>query len=241
MIYFLVPVYNEAINLPNLANELLALSLNEPACFVFSDDGSTDHSIAEIHRLFQNTRYIILGDGVNRGPGYAFNEGFNWILTQAYPKGRVVTLEADGTSDLSLLPVMLSLNDHGYDMVLASVYAQGGGFDNVSFLRLLASSVANLMFRFLFNIRVLTLSSFYRVYSISILDKIKAQRGGLIQEAGFISMLEILVNGLAAGARVIEVPMKLQSAKRKGKSKMKVFKTTADYFRFLIKRRLGSA
>jgi dolichol-phosphate mannosyltransferase len=240
MIYFLVPIYNESANIPNLANELLAIHLDDSVHFVFSDDGSLDQSVAEIHKLFRNTQYTVLGDGVNRGPGYAFNQGFKWILEKANKTDCVVTIEADCTSDLSLLPVMLSLNKHGYDMVLASVYAQGGGFDNTSFLRLTASSLANLIFRFLFGIRVLTLSSFYRVYTITILAKINAQHGELIRESGFISMLEILVNALKAEARVIEVPMRLHSGKRNGKSKMKVFRTTIDYFRFLVIRKFRS-
>ncbi|MCX8491872.1 MAG: glycosyltransferase [Cyclobacteriaceae bacterium] len=238
MIFFLVPVFNEEKNIPNLCRELSGLTLTEEFYFVFSDDGSSDSSKQIIQELFPASQFVILGDGINRGPGAAFNAGFEWILQQSkFSEDRIVTLEADGTSDLSILPVMLALNKMNYDLVLASVYAQGGGFDQTSFYRKFTSAVANFLFRFLFDVQVLTLSSFYRVYSISLLKKVKAKHHILIKETGFICMLEILVKSLKSDAKVIEVPMKLHSSKRQGQSKMKVFKTTLQYFKFLFKNR----
>jgi dolichol-phosphate mannosyltransferase len=238
MIFFLVPVFNEEKNIPNLYRELSRLNLTETFYFVFSDDGSSDSSKQIIRELFPASQVMILGDGVNRGPGAAFNAGFEWILQQSKSSDdRIVTLEADCTSDLSILPVMLALNKMDYDLVLASVYAQGGGFDQTSFYRKFTSAVANFLFRFLFDVQVLTLSSFYRVYSVSLLKRVKANHPALINETGFICMLEILVKSLKAGAKVIEVPMKLHSSKRQGQSKMKVFKTTLQYFKFLFKNR----
>jgi dolichol-phosphate mannosyltransferase len=238
MIFFLIPVFNEEKNIPNLYRELADFSLPEEAFFVFSDDGSTDQSKAIIEDLFKDNLFIILGDGINRGPGAAFNTGFEWILKESKSDSDcVVTLEADCTSDLSILPVMLMLNKMKYDLVLASVYAQGGGLEQTSFFRKFTSACANFLFRFLFNVQVLTLSSFYRVYSLSILQTIKKASPALIAETGFICMLEILVKCIKQGAEVIEVPMRLHSSKRQGQSKMKVFKTTLQYFRFLFKNR----
>lgn len=235
MIYLLIPIYNEEENLSNLYNELKNILPQEEKFFVFSDDGSTDNSISLIKELFAKLPHHIISDGINRGPGAAFNFGFEWILNHSKNDQDVIaTLEADCTSDISILPKMLAINKLGYDLVLASVYAQGGGFDKTSFIRKFLSSIANLMFRFLFDIKVLTLSSFYRVYSISILKKIKQEYGVIIKEHGFICMLEILAKAIKQKASIVEVPMILYSIKRKGKSKMKVMKTTFAYFRFLL-------
>jgi dolichol-phosphate mannosyltransferase len=235
MIYFLLPVFNEEGNIQNLFNELSQLSLSNDAYFVFSDDGSTDKTIELITAIFAGTKFKILGDGINRGPGMAFNTGFHWILSDSQNDSDiVVTIEADCTSDLTILPTMLTLNKLGYDLVLASVYAQGGGFDKTSFLRKFISAVANFIYRFLFDIKVLTLSSFYRVYKMSLLQKINDRfNGKIIEEEGFVCMLEILTKSIWCEARIIEVPMKLHSSKRVGKSKMKIFKTTYHYFRYL--------
>jgi glycosyltransferase involved in cell wall biosynthesis len=101
MIYFLIPTYNEEKNIPNLFAELQHLLPLEQKHFIFSDDGSSDQTISTIEQFFGSSATVI-GDGVNRGPGYAFNVGFEWILNHSSsPKDVVVTLEADCTSDVS--------------------------------------------------------------------------------------------------------------------------------------------
>lgn len=235
MIYIVIPVFNEEINLKRLSENLLDFPFEEDVYFVFSDDGSTDKTISTINNLFPTDRTVVLGDGKNRGPGYAFNTAFNWVLQNSRDNtDKIVTIEADNTSDLSVLSAMIGINKMGYDLVLASIYVQGGGFDNTGFIRGALSLIANLMFRFLFNIKVQTLSSFYRVYSVSLLKKINQKYTVFIKERGFICMLEILIKAINCDAKIIEVPMVLRSQNRMGKSKMKILKTTFQYFRFLI-------
>ena len=239
MIYIVIPIFNEEQNITNLYNELEGYSFEEDHFFVFSDDGSSDNTKQEIERHFPNEKTIVLGDGINRGPGAAFNVGFEWVIQHSkYDSDRVVTIEADCTSDLEILPVMLALNQLKFDLVLASVYAQGGGFDSTGFIRKFISSVANLLYRFVFDIKVQTISSFYRVYSVTLLKKIKSKYCNLIEENGFICMLEILTKAIHCEAKIIEVPMVLKSTKRLGKSKMKIVKTTMDYLKFLLKIKL---
>jgi len=235
MIFIVIPVYNEEKNLPNLYHELCNFSFEDSVYFVFSDDGSSDATVPLIKSLFSKTNTIILGDGINRGPGYVFNRAFEWVMNESKNTDDIVlTIEADCTSDLSILPNMLSINKLGYNLVLASIYAQGGGFYKTTFSRRLISTLANLLFRFLFNVQVLTMSSFYRIYSVELLNNIKQRYGVLISERGFICMLEILLKSISCNAKVIEVPMILNSNKRIGKSKMKIVKTMIEYFKFFV-------
>lgn len=239
MIFFLVPIYNESDNLPRLCSELRALELPDDRTYVFSDDGSSDNSREVIARLFSGTPYVIVGNHRNRGPGAAFARGFEWILSRGpQPTDLVVTLEADCTSDLEILPEMLMLAKMKYDLVLASVYAQGGGFEKTTLLRMISSAIANFGFRFLFGVKTLTLSSFYRVYRVSLLQKINNRFTPIIREFGFVCMLEILLKAIFEKARIIEVPMQLHSSKRTGKSKMKIARTTFRYFSFLLRVKL---
>jgi dolichol-phosphate mannosyltransferase len=236
MIYFVIPIYNEALNIPNLHEELMGVLKDEKVFYVFSDDGSRDGSADLLKREFEGNDFVVLGDGVNRGPGAAFNTGFEWVLEHSKNKeDLVVSIEADCTSDISILGNMVHIARMNFDLVLASVYAQSGGFEKTTFMRRLISAAANLIMRFAFNIRVLTLSSFYRVYHVDLLRKIKAKDQVLIREAGFICMLEILLKAIRCEARVIEVPTTLHSSKRKGKSKMKMLKTTRQYLGFLMR------
>ena len=235
MVYFLIPIFNEEQNLNLLSENLRSILPNENKFFVFSDDGSSDGSVEKIHQLFKGLDYAVLGDGINHCPGYAFNVGFEWLLNQSKDNSDiVVTIEADNTSDLNILYPMVCNNRMGFSLVLASVYAQGGGFDKTSFLRKLYSSIANLVLRFIFDIKVQTLSSFYRVYSIALLKRIKERHKVLIAETGFLCMIEILIKAIKSEATILEIPMMLNSAQRKGKSKMKVFKTMLSYIRFVL-------
>jgi dolichol-phosphate mannosyltransferase len=239
MIYIVIPIFNEEQNISNLYNELANFPFNEDHFFVFSDDGSTDNTISQLTKYFPQDKTIVLGDGINRGPGAAFNCGFEWVLENSKSNNDiVVTVEADCTSDLAILSDMIALNKMKYDLVLASVYAQGGGFDSTGFIRKFISSVANLLYRFVFDIKVQTISSFYRVYTVSLLKRIKIKYTNLIEENGFICMLEILTKAIHSEAKIIEVPMVLKSTKRLGKSKMKIVKTTIDYLKFLLKLKL---
>jgi len=234
--YILIPTFNEEQNIELLANNIKSTLLQSNVYYVFVDDSSTDNTVDMIERFFKNNNFTIIKKEKKIGPGDSFNKGFNWILSHSTNDDDIViTMEADNTSDISILMEMISISKLGYDIVLASVYAQGGGFSKTSFTRKIISFFANLLFRSIFNIKVLTLSSFYRVYKISILRKIKQYFSIIIAEKGFISMLEILLKSVKLNARVIEVPMILKSDIRKGKSKMKIFKNSISYVHFFLK------
>ncbi|MEM7040483.1 MAG: hypothetical protein AAF570_26190, partial [Bacteroidota bacterium] len=68
-----------------------------------------------------------------------------------------------------------------------------------------------------------------------LLKKIKANNKEIIEEPGFICMVEVLKKAIRENAHIIEVPMTLNSDARVGKSKMKVFKTMRNYIRFMFK------
>jgi dolichol-phosphate mannosyltransferase len=235
VIYVLCPIFNESQNIEELHRRLISDIKDHVRKFVFVDDGSSDKTVELINKFFYGTDFVVLGDGENYGPGYAFNLGFEWILNNSSNNDDVVlTIEADNTSDLKIFPVMIANCNLGYDLVLASVYAQGGGFGKTSFFRKVYSFMANSILRLVFDIKVLTLSSFYRLYKISLIKAIKEKNKDIITEPGFISMVEILIKAIKLEAKIIEVPMLLNSENRKGKSKMKIFKTILSYLRFLF-------
>jgi dolichol-phosphate mannosyltransferase len=236
MLYFVVPTYNEEMNIPELSDNLSNAMPDEGKFFIFIDDGSKDRTIEVINGSFPKDSVHIITKAENKGPGDSFNLGFEYLLGRDLSNtDLIVTIEADNTSDVKILERMILNARTGYDLVLASPYAQGGGFEDTTLFRKILSFAANTVLRFCFDVKVLTLSSFYRVYKPEILRVIKAKYGTIIEEPGFICMVEILIKAIRCKAEIIEVPMKLYSAKRKGKSKMKIFKTGRSYLKFLIK------
>ncbi len=238
-IYYLIPTYNEAQNIELLSNNLIRTLTTENKFYVFVDDNSNDNTIELIKKRFSSEQFKILEKDKQVGPGHSFNLGFEWILNNSKnDDDLIITMEADNTSDINILYQLVGNSNLGFSLVLSSVYAQGGGFDKTNLFRKIISLIANMVFRSVFNVKVLTLSSFYRVYKVSLIRKIKDQFNVIISENGFISMLEILIKAIKVNASIIEVPMILMSDKRKGKSKMKIIRNAISYLKFLFFKKL---
>ncbi len=235
MIYFLIPIYNEAQNIVNLRNNFIKLKFEEKIKILFIDDFSNDESVNLLNYYFKNFNYKIINKDKNKGPGDSFNLGFEWVLKDSNNlNDLIVTMEADNTSSFNILFEMLSICKLGFSIVLASPYCQGGGFKKTNLFKKTLSFFANMLMRTLFSLKLRTLSSFYRIYDIKIIRKIKEKYGNIVTQNGFVSMIEILIKAIKCNARVIEVPMILESGNRIGKSKMKILKTIIEYLKFLF-------
>lgn len=234
-IWVLLPVFNEAEEIIGWLTSI-KLSCQEfgEVQFVLSDDGSTDGLENAISNWDEKTNCVILGDGLNRGPGAAFDLGFRYILKHGNSADLVVTLEADGTADLSMLPNMLDALKEK-DQVLASVYLEGGGFSRTTWYRVGLSNIANGLTRLVLRLPFKTLTSFYRAYRWDALKTLADRFDPLIEETGFICQVELLHKSQLSGLRIAEIPTRVYSERRIGKSKMKLIKTAFQHLRFLMK------
>ena len=239
MLFFAIPIYNEEQNIPYLL-ESIGKKMNElkiPYKLVIVNDGSTDNT-KEIIQSYENKFPIkLLNHTTNKNVGGVFRTAFQYILERVKPGDVIVTKEADNTSDLSILPEMLQKIKEGSDIVLASCYAKGGGIKGTTFIRVFLSSVANLILRTVFPIKgVRTYSSFYRAYNAEVMKKaFKAYDNHLIDEAGFVCMVEMLVKLSRLPVKITEVPMILCCDFRKGKSKMNKTQTIFAYLGLIPK------
>ena len=233
MIYFILPVYNEAANLPELLSSLQrwAESRDEECHIIAVDDGSTDGS-AEILRAFRGFPVKLVHHSVNRGVSAVFQSGFRaWSEFATGPHDLLVTLEADNTSSLEILDAMVQRARSGCDVVLASCYAPGGEVVGTNLLRTILSFCANLILRCTPGMpAVYTFSSFYRVHRGPFAGRAMAAYGDrIIEEQGFVCVVEMLLKFGVMGASISEVPLRLDGAKRKGESKMRVVRTIRGY------------
>lgn len=236
---FVIPAFNEADNVPRLLADLEARPELFPAGsrLILVDDGSGDDTVA-VARAYRGMLPLeVLELGVNQGPGGAFRAGFAAAL-QDHPDGAlVVTLESDTTSDLAALEEMLRRARDGADLVLASVH-NGGRMLNVSAPRRVLSRGAGMVVRRALDLDAMTVSSFFRVYRASILERGHEAFGDdLITERGFACKAEILAKLVALGARVEEVTIDLDASRRVGESKMRLLPTLAGYMRLVAARR----
>ncbi len=241
----LIPAYDEAANLPYLFARLFPAldALRRPWELLIVDDGSTDETGALIGRLSRGRPVSVVHHSTNLGPGAAFVTGFCTLLDRVSDQAPIITLEADGTSDLTILPEMLSKFEQGADVVLASVYHPRGGLRHTAAYRRVLSGGANWMLRTLLDMPdIYTFSSFYRIYRAEILRRALNVYGlRLIEEPGFAAVVELLVRLRRMGARIEEVPMILDSTRRKGTSRMRVGRTVRGYLRVMARERLAMA
>jgi dolichol-phosphate mannosyltransferase len=233
-----IPVFNEAANVGRLLGDVSAAAADLCAAadcgrlrVLLVDDGSTDDTATVAGAIRGPFDLDVLRHAHNRGPGAAFTTAFAGLRPHLCDRDRVFTLEGDNTSRLDTARRMLLRQKEGYDAVLASPYAYGGGFRQTSLLRLLLSQVANGMLKGLVGIHgIHTMSSFFRLYTGELLRRLQKTFGpGIVERTGFESMVELLIKMILVGASISEVEMVLDSSRRVGPSKMKIGRTIRGY------------
>jgi dolichol-phosphate mannosyltransferase len=231
-----IPAFNEEANVPNLMHDLAARpELWRDGHIILVDDGSSDRTVEVARTHGRGLPLEVLEQGRNQGPGRAFDAGFRRALEIAGEDELIITMESDTTSDLDALEGMLFVASQDADVVLASHHA-GGQLANVSRHRRFLSKAASSAIRRGAGLDATTVSSFFRVYRASILRAGYAQHGDdLIREKGFACKAEILIKLSRMGARVAEVPVTLDWAKREGESKLRVLPTMAGYARLMTR------
>jgi dolichol-phosphate mannosyltransferase len=234
MIVFVIPAYNEERNLPQVIERTKRKmeELGYDYSMIIIDDGSTDSTKEIVSSLSKTLPIDLISYSPNRGVGEAFRKGFKRAVEVTKDGDVIISKEADSTSDLTVLQDMIQQVYGGFDLALASCYARGGGVIGTTVDRIILSKAANILTKMFLRIKTInTFSSFYRCYSSGLLRRAQALYGDkLIEEDGFVCMVELLVKLNAMGAKIVEVPMILDARGRLGKSKMKRWKTIRGYF-----------
>jgi dolichol-phosphate mannosyltransferase len=242
-LYVLVPMLNEAGNLPTLMASMRRMAAALPPHltprFLIVDDGSTDGTGDTAMKLAAGLDFTVLRHDERRGPGRAFATGFTHLAGHLGPDDYVATMEGDNTSRLELLSSMFARAREGYDVILASPYLYGGGIEHTTTWRVILSRMANVFVKEVLGLTGLaTVSSFYRLYRGSvILDLQRCYGPGIVERAGFECMVEMLMKMVYLRTTISEVPMTLDTSLRVGTSKMNVLRTVLGYLRLWPDRR----
>lgn len=241
MIRFVIPAYNEELNIERLFADLAPRVKELGARVIIVNDGSTDSTLAKIEEHRGDLNLRIVDHPRNLGLGTAINSGLRAALQESTDEDAIVTIEADCTSDLDDLPRMIELYEQDFDIVLASVYAPGGKIVGVGGWRLWASKSVSGAFRVAGGLRdIHTLSSLYRVYRAGTLRKAAETYGYLlVREPGFAANVELLLKLHNAGAVIAEVPTVNDWNKREGVSKLQLGPTVRAYGRLMAAHLVG--
>ena len=242
-LYTVVPVLNEAPNLPKLilSFERINKEFQKKFAlkFIIVDDGSSDGTANLARAKAGDLDLEVFTHPKNLGPGAAFATAFRSLASRMEIDDFVVTMEGDNTSRVELLSKMLYRVEEGFDVIFASPYLYGGSIRNTSSFRIFLSTIANLFVKELLGIHGLqTVSSFFRLYRADYLKKMQSIYGkGIIEQHGFECMTEMAMKMVFLSARISEIAMVLDTSARVGKSRMKIGQTILGYFSLLSLRK----
>lgn len=237
-VFIIIPAFNEEGNLPLLLDDLISLQLPVSKKLIVVDDGSSDKTL-EIAKSYQDKIEMeIVVHEVNAGVPKTFYDGLKKASEFASEDDAIFIIEGDCTSDLSIMPQMIDMIRNGSDIVVASRYIRGGKYKNFPFIRTLGSGIVNTVLKIFFRTKGVTdYTIFYRGYSARIIEKAFGKyQDRFITQKSFAANLEVLLKVRDFSNKNSEVPLAYNYGLKKGKSKMKLFKTLGEYRSLIIKR-----
>ncbi len=241
MIYILLPAYNEEDALEPLVHKIDTVLSKENLRYkiVVVNDGSSDATGKLVSDLCKRYPIDILTHKYNRGLGETARDGFEYIAEISAPGDVAVRMDCDDTHDPKYIPAMVDKINEGYEVVIASRYAPGGGQVGVDWYRRTISRVANLLMKSVFPIHgVWEYTCGFRAYRASVLQdaiQIFGNRFIDLKGMGFTGTVEKIIKFKMMGARVAEVPFVLRYDQKLSTSKVVTSVTTLGYFMLIAK------
>ena len=185
----IIPTYNEAVNIPILLEQLLAVTGNLDVLVV--DDGSPDGTgaLVEKHAEF-GRRVHLLKRPPKSGYAGAVREGFQWGLARDY--AACGSMDADRSHDPAEVPRLIGMLEQGADLAVGSRYLNGIRIINWPLSRLLLSSFAGFVTRLFCGIRMTDPTSGFKMASRRLLETVdfshfKTEGYGFIVELNFFA------------------------------------------------------
>lgn len=213
-----VPTYNEAENLPELARRLFALESMDMRLLIV-DDGSPDGTAGVARGLSAGYggRIDVIERPAKLGLGTAYREGFAAAL--AADPDLVFQMDADLSHPVGELPAMLTALSAA-DVVVGSRYTRGLGRVDAErgwgAHRLMISSLGNLAIRAVAGLRVRDATSGFKGYRAAALSGLRLDR---MKCRGFGFQSEVAFACQRRGYTVVEHPF-VFSTRAHGVSKM---------------------
>ena len=210
-----VPTYNEAENLPMLAERLFSLGLPDMRIIVV-DDNSPDGTADVVRNLSEryDHRLDLIERPEKNGLGTAYKEGFRRAIEQG--ADYVFQMDADLSHAPEYIPEFLMALDNA-DVVVGSRYTDGGGVDKEwRFRRHALSALANFGIRAIVGLTVKDSTTGFKAFRAEALEAIDFDK---FRCKGFGFQAEVAFACQRRGHRVVEFPITFYD-RAKGESKL---------------------
>ena len=196
----ILPTYNEAPNVLDLAADILAIDASLEILVV--DDASPDGTgdlVAEAGR--REPRLHLLRRPGKLGLGTAYLAGFRHGLDHGHD--RILTMDCDRSHNPRYIPELLAATS-GADLAIGSRYVAGGGILNWPWHRRALSAFANAYARTLLRLPVRDCTSGFRCYRREVLAHVDPFG---IRSSGYSFLEEMAWRVHRCGFRIAEVPI----------------------------------
>jgi len=208
----IIPTYQERENVERIVERVVTAVPSVDVLVV--DDGSPDGTGKIADELADaDERVHVLHRTAKNGLGAAYIAGFDWGLERGYDV--FVEMDADGSHAPEQLPRLLSALDSA-DLVLGSRYVPGGAVVNWPRRREVLSRGGNLYVRLALGLELRDATGGYRAFRRTVLEDIDY---AAVASEGYCFQVDLARRTLAAGYRVVEVPITFVERVR-GESKM---------------------
>ena len=210
-----VPTYNEAKNLPELAERLFALGIPNTRLIVVDDNSpdGTAQVAEELAKKFQGKLELIQRPN-KQGLGTAYVDGFSRALDEGVDY--VLQMDADLSHPPESIPALLEALKRA-DVVVGSRYIRGGSVDeHWSLKRRMLSYSANLGIRVVAGLQVKDATSGFKAYRGTVLRSLNLTQ---LKCKGFGFQAEMAHACQRRGYSVVEHPITFID-RAKGRSKM---------------------
>ena len=207
-----LPSYNEALNIVQLIERIVASDATYDVCVV--DDSSPDGTAAQVAEAKQerpawHERVTLIVRSKKDGRGGAVRAGFAWGVEQARYQA-FVEMDCDFSHDPAALPRGLELLASGYDVVIGARYPDGTIIGWPPSRRVF-SFCANLLAKTLIDRSIADYTNGYRFYNPKAVDELLKHEQ---RHKGYIYLSEMLSHLLRAGCKVAAFPIVFRNRDR---------------------------
>lgn len=216
-----MPTYNEAANLPRMAELVLGLPI-EGLHLKIVDDSSPDgtgriaEELADKYNWDGRRRMSVLHRTEKDGLGRAYVAGMSAALDEGAEY--VVQMDADGSHPVEAVPRMLGTAvASGVGLVVGSRYVEGGSLDeDWGRHRVLLSRFANRYARTVLGTKIRDITAGFNLWSAATLRDIDL---ATLDSAGYSFQVELKFKAVRAGHSAVEIPIRFEE-RTEGVSKM---------------------
>lgn len=223
-ISILMPAYNEEQNIEKVICRCID-TLNDfkiSGEVVVTDDGSTDRTKDILEALKREiANLVVVHHDKNMGYGRGLYDALN-----ASKGDIIVTIDSDGQFDIKEFPLLLNLYHQGYKVITGYRKEKKD-----SLMKVLANKCLTLVTNIVFGLRLKDANCALKLYEGDLIRSLK------IESRGFQTPTEIMVKFKSLGYQIGEVGI-THAFREKGRSALRVIKTTMDMLIFLIYLRL---